>query len=109
MCLVLFASWLLGRHGDLKAAYSGFSAEEFVLEVNRPEVLEGDYPSGAGLFRSSSFMWLYVLADDPTAAYYIEPDRVEELVRPAFRRIDVSQGGDYEASELKPIHTLERR
>ena len=61
--LVALATWVIASNGDLAAARAGFSPEEFVLEVNQPDMMAGDYPSGAGLFRSSSFMWVYVLAE----------------------------------------------
>ncbi len=60
---VLFAFWVFARHSHLVAAWSGFSPEEFVLAVNDPGVMAGDYSSGATLYRSSSFMWLYILAE----------------------------------------------
>ena len=61
--VVLWAAWVFARYSDLTVAWGGFSPELFVVAVNQPQLMVGDFPSGAHLYTSSSFMWLYVLAD----------------------------------------------
>ena len=50
-----------------------------------------------------------ILANDALTVYFVDPSRLTTLAAPAFDLEDVVAGGDYEASEQKPIFTLRRR
>jgi hypothetical protein len=55
--------WIVTADLDLRYAWGGWSAADWINHRNLPEHFARDFPSGVTLYEKSAFMWIYALAD----------------------------------------------